>query len=58
MKVKQLIEELKKLNPEGFITFFEYESDQFYRISELPVEAGGGIYIIAIQKTKKKSNIY
>ena len=54
MKVKRLIEELKKLNPEGSIIFFEYESDQYYRISESPVEGGGGIYITAIQKTEKK----
>lgn len=53
MKIKKLIEELNKLNPEGTILFFEYKNDQFYRIPELPTELGGGIYQMGIEKTEK-----
>ena len=50
MKIKKLIEELKKLKPEGTIIFFKYENKQVYRLSELPTELGGGIYQIGIEK--------
>ena len=53
MKIKKLIEELKKLKPDGTIFLFEYKNDQSYRISELPTELGGGIYQIGIEKTEK-----
>ena len=44
------MEELDKLDPEGIIDLFEYENDQLYRISEAPLEGGGGKYLMGIEK--------
>ena len=50
IKVKILIGALEKFDPEGIIALFEYENDQLYRISESPIEGGGGKYIMGIKK--------
>jgi len=53
IEVKKLIEKLKKLNPNDHFILFDYDSDQFYRISELPETSKTGLYIAGIKKTKK-----
>ncbi len=53
MEVKKLIEILETLDPNDHLILFDYDSDQFYRISELPDQSTGGLYIVGIKKTKK-----
>jgi len=53
IKIKKLIEALEKLDPEGFIYYFDYDNDQYYAISGLPIHDGAEIFCIPIKKTKK-----
>ena len=52
IKVKRLIDELKKLDPEGFLYCLDPENNQTYGISGLPFEMGPRIYQISIKKSK------
>ncbi|MFX1325038.1 MAG: hypothetical protein ACFE8N_08775 [Promethearchaeota archaeon] len=53
IKIKKLIEELEKLDPEGSIYCFDYDNKQYYAISGLPIHNGAEIFHIPIKKTKK-----
>ena len=53
MEVKKLIEKLETLDPNDHLILFDYDFDQFYRISELLDRSEGGLYIVGIKKTEK-----
>ena len=44
---------MKELNPNDHFILFDYDSDQFYRFSELPDMSETGLYIAGIKKTEK-----
>lgn len=52
MKVKELIEKLNKLNPEMTIVLFDFDNDQFYRISEKH-ELQANYYLYGIKAVEK-----
>lgn len=42
---------IEEIDSEGSVVLFDYDNDQYYRISEKPTELGGKIYLIGIKKT-------
>jgi len=53
IKIQKLMEELEKLDPKGSIYCFDYDNNQYYAISGLPIHDGAEIFCIPIKKTKK-----
>ena len=53
IKIKKLIEALKKLDQEGSIYCFDNENKQYFAISGLPIHDGAEIFCIPVKKTKK-----
>ena len=43
---------LQEIDSEANFVLFDYDNDQYYRISEKPTELGGNIYLIGIKKTE------
>ena len=52
MKVKNLIELLNGIDPESQFLPFDYQENQFYKITEVLQELGPNKYLIGIEKTK------
>ena len=52
MKVKNLIEFLNGVDPESQFLPFDYQENQFYKITEKLEELGSNKYVIGIEKTK------
>ena len=52
MKVKNLIELLNGVDPESQFLPFDYQENQFYKITEALQVLGSHKYLIGIEKTK------